>query len=79
MGFPRQEHWSGLPFPPPGEPSDPGTEPVSHALAGKLFTTESPGKPTQKTDALYPWIWRELKHIGKVKKNERQNNTPCKL
>ena len=29
MGFPRQEYWSGLPFPPPGDLSDPGIEPVS--------------------------------------------------
>ena len=41
----RQEHWSGLPFPPPGGLPNPGTEltsPVSPALAGKFFTTESP-------------------------------------
>ena len=47
MGFPRQEHWSGLPFPPPGDLPDPGTEHkslVSPALAGGLFTTEPPGK-----------------------------------
>ena len=28
MGFPRQEHWSGLPFPSPGDLLDPGIEPV---------------------------------------------------
>ena len=32
MGFSRQESWSGLPFPPPGDLSDPGVEPVSPAL-----------------------------------------------
>ena len=32
MGFPRQEHWSGLPFPPPGDLPDPGIEPVALAL-----------------------------------------------
>ena len=31
MGFPRQEHWSGLPFPSPGDPLDPGIEPESPA------------------------------------------------
>ena len=41
MGFSRQEHWSGLPFLPPGDLPDPGIEIVSHAL----FTTEPPGKP----------------------------------
>ena len=44
-GFPRQEYWSGLPFPSPGDLSDPGMEPMSPALAGKFFTSESPGKP----------------------------------
>ena len=29
MGFSRQEHWSGLPFPSPGDPPDPGIEPGS--------------------------------------------------
>ena len=29
MGFPRQEHWSGLPFPPPEDLPEPGIEPVS--------------------------------------------------
>ena len=32
MGFPRQEYWSGLPFPPPGDLSDPGIMPTPHAL-----------------------------------------------
>ena len=31
MGFSRQEYWILLPFPPPGDLSDPGTEPVSPA------------------------------------------------
>ena len=44
MGFSRQEYWSGLPFPPPGDLPDPGTEPVSPALAGRFFTTEPRGK-----------------------------------
>ena len=32
MGFSRQEHWSGLPFPPPGDLPDPGIQPTSSAL-----------------------------------------------
>ena len=49
MGFPRQEYWSGLPFPSPGGVPDLGLEPVSLmflALAGKFFTTVPSGKPT---------------------------------
>jgi len=45
MEFSRQEYWSGLPFPSPGELPDPGIEPVTSALASKFFTTEPPGKP----------------------------------
>ena len=43
--FPRQEHWSGLPFLSSGDLLHPGIEPVSPALAGGFFTTEPPGKP----------------------------------
>ena len=42
MGFSRQEYWSGLPFPPPGDLPDPGIEPnslTSSALANQLFST----------------------------------------
>ena len=42
MGFPRQEHWSGLPFPFPGDLPAPENEPVSPALAGRFFTNEPP-------------------------------------
>jgi len=45
MGFPRQEYWSGLPFPSPGDLPDLGIEPTSPALAGGFFTNEPPGKP----------------------------------
>ena len=45
MGFSRQEYKSGLPYPPPGDLPDPGIEPVSPALAGGFFTTESPENP----------------------------------
>ena len=46
MAFLRQEYWRGLPFPSPGDPPNPGTEPGSPVLAGGIFfTTEPPGKP----------------------------------
>ena len=44
MEFSRQEYWSGLRFPPPGDFPDPGIKPespMSPALAGRFFTTES--------------------------------------
>ena len=37
-GCPRQEHWSGLPFPSPADFPDPGIKPTSPALAGGFFT-----------------------------------------
>ena len=46
MGFSRQEYWSGLPFPSPGDLPDLGIKPTSPALAGWFFTVELPGKPT---------------------------------
>ena len=44
MRCPRQEFWSGLPFPSLEHLPKPGIEPVSPALAGKFFTTVPPGK-----------------------------------
>ena len=48
VGFPRQEYWGGLPFSSPGDLPNPGIEPVSPALAGIFFTTEPPGKLTER-------------------------------
>ena len=45
MGFPRQEYWNGLLFPPLGDRPNPGIEPMSPELAGGFFTPELPGKP----------------------------------
>ena len=41
MGFSKQEYWSGLPCPPPGDLPYPGIEPVSPVSAGKFITTEA--------------------------------------
>ena len=45
MAFSRQEYWTGLAFPSPGDLPDPEMEPVSPELAGGFSTTEPPGKP----------------------------------
>ena len=50
MELSRQEYWSGLPFPFPGDLPNRRIQPSSPALAGRLFTTEPPGKP--------PEVWR---------------------
>ena len=44
-GFFRQEYWSGLPFPSPGDLHKQGIKPTSLALAGRFFTTQPQGKP----------------------------------
>ena len=43
VGFSRQEYWSGLPFPSPGDLSNPGSEPGSPALQADVLTSEPPG------------------------------------
>ena len=42
MEFSRQEYWSELLLPSPGDVSNPGIEPVSPALAGRFFITKLP-------------------------------------
>ena len=60
--FPRQEHWNGLPFPPPGDLPDPGIKPECPALAGGFFTSEPPGKPKDKE-------WRTSKYFLLISPN----------
>ena len=45
LGFPRQEYWSGLPFPSPGDLPNSGIKPASPALAGNSSPLGPPGKP----------------------------------
>ena len=44
MGFSRQEYWSGLPFPSPGDLPNPGIEPRSLTLQADTLPSEPPGK-----------------------------------
>ena len=44
VGYPRQECWSGLPFPSPRDLPDPGIRPRSPVFAGGLFISEPPGE-----------------------------------
>ena len=57
VAFSRQEYWSGLPGPPPGDLPNPGIEPASltsPALPGGFFSTGPPGKP------FYPLLGKKL-------------------
>ena len=47
IGFSRQEYWSGLPFPSPGDFPNPGIEPGSPALQADTLSSEPPGKPNR--------------------------------
>ena len=51
MGFSRQECWSGLPFPSPGDLPDPGIEPWSPALQADALPSEPPGGASGKESA----------------------------
>ena len=64
MGFSRQEYWSGLPCPPPGDPPDPGIKTMSHmspALAGRFFTTS-----TTWEALYYDGVFCVLSHLSHV-------------
>ena len=57
-GFSRQEYWSGLPFPSPGDLPDPGIKPaspLSPELAGGFLTIELPGKPSDPHSLTQKW------------------------
>ena len=74
LGFSRQEHWSGLPFPPPGDLPHPGIDPpppACPALAGGFFTTAPPGKPTQNlTRSTYITLreWRSYREGKQIRR-----------
>ena len=53
MEFSRQEYWSGLPFPSPGDLPDPGIEPRSPALQVDALTSEPPGKLSHKKEHIW--------------------------
>ena len=57
MGFSRQEYWSGLPFPSPGDLPNPGVEPGSPALQTDALPSETPGKPHRKTQFRLQFSW----------------------
>ena len=65
MQFPRQEYWSGLPFPSPRDLTDPGIKPASSALAGGFFPAEPPGKSHPDCLFFFYTCHREVFHVTK--------------
>ena len=88
MEFSKQEYWNGLPFPSPGDLSNPGTELVSPALQAESSPSKPPGKPSLENVKLGPSFWRTkfvtiyliLKHTFPLKENAIQEiYSPYKL
>ena len=59
MGSSRQEYWSGLPFPSPGDLPDPGIKPRSAAMQANSLPTEPPGN---KSNFLF--FGCAMEHVG---------------
>ena len=82
MGFSRQEYWSGLPLPSPGDLPDPGIEPGSPALqADSLHCRQVPFEPPGKHTAI---TWVNLEHetsstLESNKRRYRQHGTQLPL
>ena len=83
MGFPRQEYWSGLSFPSPGDLTKPRSKPQSPALADRFcFTTEPPGMSTMeyysaiKNNEIMPLVatWMDLQIIILREVSQRKTN-----
>ena len=77
MGFSRQEYWSGLPFPSPGDLPDLGIKPRSPALEADALTSEPPGKPENQ---LYLLIFHFLllcDFINTCQYNDINNSPLC--
>ena len=64
MGFSREEYWSGLPFPSPGNLPDPRMKPELPELAIRFFTTELLGK--QALVPFYRWENESSERLGKL-------------
>ena len=73
IGFSRQEYWSGLPFPSPGDLPDPGIEPRSPVLWADTLLSKPPGKSLYSflyfLHLLLPWgLWRnKVGEVGNVR------------
>ena len=65
-GFSRQEYWSGLPFPSPGDLPDPGIKPGSPALEANALTSEPPRKPAQSHRKHQFWWRRKRVYLRQV-------------
>ena len=81
MGFSRQEYWSGLPFPSPGDLPDPGIEPGSPTLEADALTSEPQGSPNHSISSSQIWhfatsiIWPPKSILKLISDSARKLNT----
>ena len=61
IGFPRQEYWSRLPFPSPGDLPNPDASPT---LAGRFFTTDSPGSSALLINVIDIFTRNDMQNFG---------------
>ena len=83
MEFSRQEYWSELPFPPPGDLPNPGIKPasaVSPELAGEFFTSQATGEATLSTFKPPKYLYaNSCRHCSRRWRWAAVNNTAEKL
>ena len=80
MGFSRQEHWSRLPLPSPGDLPDPGIKPRSPTLQADALTSEPPGKPSHLNVEFQRIVRRDNKaflsdQCKEIEENNRMGKT----
>ena len=63
MGFPQQEYWSGLPFPPPGDLSNPGIKPKSHVSCIDKQILLPLSHLGSQVILILPYIWEAAKWL----------------
>jgi len=81
MGFTRQKHWSGLPCPPLGDLPNPGINTAS-CIAGRFFTTETPGKRSSLSLYIYTYIYIYMdmeRYINRKKERKRNRGRRKKI
>ena len=76
MEFSRQEDWSGLPFPSPGDPPNPGIEPGSPTLRADSLLSELPGKPSFFYIKLKVSKKSKMFSLGKTGKRMKRQELP---
>ena len=74
FGFPRQEYWSRLPFPPPRALPNPGIKPIISCMVSRFFTTELPGKPIRNVHEALEMYQVLCWALGDNRKQKKSNS-----